>query len=141
MRNRNIRVSQWCGIFLSYEVVYETVSKLGLGHGPAKVLGHPDILFRIPAAGGEVTAHHDAVQAAGQCIGLQAPEVHFPSAGGADQRLRQDEAEHGKCAENFQRWKPFIRIEGGALHRIQDIHGDGVDVHGYNMIYTQSLKV
>lgn len=54
-------------------------SKLRLGHGASQVFGHPDILLRISSAGGEVASYHDAVQAAGQSIGLQAPKVHFPA--------------------------------------------------------------
>ena len=105
-------------------------SKLRLGHRASQVFGHPDILLRISSAGGKVASHHNAVQAASQSIGLQAPEVHFPAAGGADERLRQDKAEHGEGAEHFQRRQAAVRIERRAFHRIQNIHGDGIDVHG-----------
>lgn len=117
------KARQICGLLFIFQ------SQLRRGEGAAQVFRHADVFFRIAAGGGEVASHHDAVQAAGEGVGLKAPEIDFPAAGGADERLRKDEAEHGKGAEHFQRRQAAVRVERRAFYRIQDIERNGVDVH------------
>lgn len=80
--------------------------------GTAKVVKHRDIILRIRSLAGEVIADHDAVHAAGERHGLQASKIQLTAAGGADLRLRQDEAEHRKRTKDLQGRKTFIVFYG-----------------------------
>ena len=80
--------------------------------GTAKVVKHRDVILRIRALAGEIIADHDAIHA-----------------GGADLRLRQDEAEHCKRTKDLQGRKTFIVFIRSAGDRVQHIERHRIDMH------------
>lgn len=97
--------------------------------GTAKVVKHRDVILRIRALAGEIIADHDAIHAAGECHGLQASKIQLTPAGGADLRLRQDEAEHRKRTKDLQGRKTFIVFIRSAGDRVQHIERHRIDMH------------